>query len=77
MSYEDLEEARAKRAAKDAAKVKGKGKRGTKPKSAALEAEEAAWAKGNMVESARVLRQRQMRWSRRPKWLERVRHQSR
>lgn len=39
MSYKDLEEARAKRAAKDAAKAKGKGKRGPKPKSAALEAD--------------------------------------
>lgn len=33
MSYEDLEEARAKRAAKDAAKAKGKGTRGRKRKS--------------------------------------------
>ena len=33
MSYEDLEEARAKRAAKDAAKAKSKGKRGRKRKS--------------------------------------------
>jgi hypothetical protein len=42
MSYEDLEEARATRAAKDAAKEarKGKGKRGRKRKSAALEADE-------------------------------------
>jgi len=32
MSYEDLEEARAKRAAKDAAKAKGNGKRGRKRK---------------------------------------------
>jgi len=39
MSYEDLEEARAKRADKEAAKeAKGKGKRGRKCKSAALEA---------------------------------------
>ena len=39
MSYEDLEEARAKRAEKEAAKeAKGKGKRG-RPKSAALEVE--------------------------------------
>ena len=38
MSYEDLEEARKKRAAKDA--KKGKGKRGQKHKSAALEADE-------------------------------------
>jgi hypothetical protein len=38
MSYEDLEEARAKRAAKDA--MKGKVKRGRKRKSAALEADE-------------------------------------
>jgi len=39
MSYEDLEEAQAKRAAKDAAKTKGKGKRGAKPKSPAPEAD--------------------------------------
>jgi hypothetical protein len=38
MSYEDIEEARAKRAAKDV--IKGKGKRGRKRKSAALEADE-------------------------------------
>jgi hypothetical protein len=38
MSYEDLEKARAKRAAKDAAKAKGKGKRGRKRKSPAPEA---------------------------------------
>jgi hypothetical protein len=39
MSYKDLEEARTTRAAKDAAKeaIKGKGKRGRKRKSAALE----------------------------------------
>jgi hypothetical protein len=36
MSYEDLEEARAKRAAKDAAKAKGKGTPGRKRKSPAL-----------------------------------------
>jgi len=41
MSYEDLEEARAKRAEKDAAKeTRGKCKRGRKRKSAALKAEE-------------------------------------
>jgi hypothetical protein len=39
MSYEDLEEARAKRAAKDAAKAKGKGKLGRKRKSPAPEAD--------------------------------------
>jgi hypothetical protein len=38
MSYEDLEEARAKRAAKDAAKGKGKGRRGRKRKNQAPEA---------------------------------------
>lgn len=38
MSYEDIEEARAKRTAKDA--QKGKGKRGRKRKSAATEADE-------------------------------------
>ena len=36
MSYEDIEEARAKRAAKEA--IKGKGKRGRKRKISALEA---------------------------------------
>ena len=47
MSYEDLEEARAKRAEKEAAKeAKGKGNRGRKPKSAAPEAEEASADKG-------------------------------
>ena len=41
MSYEDLEEARTKRAEKEAAKqVKGKRTRGRKPKSAASEVEE-------------------------------------
>ena len=45
---EDLEEARAKRAEKDAAKeAKGKGKRGRKPKSAVSKAEEASADKGN------------------------------
>jgi hypothetical protein len=40
MSYEDLEEARAKRVIKDAAKeAKGKGKRGRKRQSTVLEAE--------------------------------------
>jgi hypothetical protein len=40
MSYEDLEEARAKRADKEAAKeAKGKGKRGRKRKSTTLEAD--------------------------------------
>ena len=38
MSFEDIEEARAKRAAKEV--MKGKGKRGRKRKSAALEADE-------------------------------------
>ena len=42
MSYEDLEEARAKRAEKEAAnEAKGKGKRGRKCKSATPEADEA------------------------------------
>lgn len=45
ISYRELEEARAKRAAKNAAKAKGKGKRGQKPKSAAPEAEEATAGK--------------------------------
>ncbi|KAF2260427.1 hypothetical protein CC78DRAFT_472988, partial [Lojkania enalia] len=39
ISYEDLKEARAKRAAKEAAKGKGKGKVSQKRKSAELEAE--------------------------------------
>jgi hypothetical protein len=37
MSYEDLEDARAKHAEKDAAKVKGKGQRGRKRKSPVAE----------------------------------------
>jgi hypothetical protein len=42
MSYEDLEEARAKRAEKETAnEAKGKGKRGRKCKSATPEADEA------------------------------------
>jgi hypothetical protein len=41
MSYEDLEEARAKRVVKEATRAaKGKGKRGRKPKSSPPEAEE-------------------------------------
>jgi hypothetical protein len=45
MSYEDLEEARAKRVIKDAAKeAKSKGKRGRKRKSTVLEAEAEAEA---------------------------------
>jgi uncharacterized protein (DUF2384 family) len=48
MSYKDLQEARAKRAAKDAAKeAKGKGKRSWKRKSATPEAEEATADKAN------------------------------
>jgi hypothetical protein len=48
MSYEDLEEARAKRVEKEAAKeAKSKGKRGRKRKSATLEAEEATADKAN------------------------------
>jgi hypothetical protein len=39
MSYKDLVEARAKRAAKDAAKAKGQGKRGRKRKSPTPEAD--------------------------------------
>jgi hypothetical protein len=47
MSYEDLEEARAKRAEKEAAKeAKGKGKRRRKPKGTAPEVEEAFADKG-------------------------------
>jgi hypothetical protein len=45
MSYEDLEEARVKRAEKEAAKAKGKGKRGPKPKSTAPEEASANNAK--------------------------------
>jgi hypothetical protein len=48
MSYEDLEEARAKRAEKEAAKeAKGKGKRGRKPKDGVSEAEDASADKEN------------------------------
>ncbi|KFY89000.1 hypothetical protein V500_06013, partial [Pseudogymnoascus sp. VKM F-4518 (FW-2643)] len=48
MSYEDLEEARAKRAEKEAAKeAKGKGKRGRKCKSATSEVDEASMGKPN------------------------------
>jgi sRNA-binding protein len=47
MSYEDLEDARAKRAEKEAATAaKGKSKRGRKRKSSAPEAEEATADKG-------------------------------
>jgi len=43
MSFEDLKEARIKRAVKEAAiETKGKGKRGRKPKSAGPEADEAS-----------------------------------
>jgi hypothetical protein len=50
MSYEDLEEARAKRVIKDAAKeAKGKGKRGRKRKSGTPEAEEAIAGKVKRV----------------------------
>jgi hypothetical protein len=43
MSYEDLEEARAKRVVKEATRAaKGKGKRGRKRKSDTLEAEEGS-----------------------------------
>jgi hypothetical protein len=46
MSYEDLEEARAKRAEKEAAKeAKGKGKRGRKCKGATSEVDEASMGK--------------------------------
>jgi hypothetical protein len=46
MSYEDLEEAQAKRAEKEAAKeAKGKGKRGQKCKSASPEADEVTTGK--------------------------------
>ncbi|OBT48116.1 hypothetical protein VE00_01033 [Pseudogymnoascus sp. WSF 3629] len=48
MSYEDLEEARAKHANKEAAKeAKGKGKRGRKCKSATSEVDEASMGKAN------------------------------
>jgi hypothetical protein len=41
MSYQDLEEARVKRAAKEQAKAKGSGQCGRSPKSAVAEADEA------------------------------------
>jgi len=48
MSYEDLKEARTKRAEKEAAKeAKGKGKRGRKPKNSPLEANDASGDKEN------------------------------
>lgn len=48
MSYKDLEEARVKHAIKDAAKAKGKGKRGRKAKSAVPETEEFIAGKENL-----------------------------
>ncbi|KAH7317302.1 hypothetical protein BKA65DRAFT_515715 [Rhexocercosporidium sp. MPI-PUGE-AT-0058] len=58
MSYKDLEEARAKRVIKDAAKeAKGKGKRGRKRKSGTLEAEEDT-AEEDTAGSARRRRKR-------------------
>jgi hypothetical protein len=51
MSYEDLEEARAKRAAKEkATAAKGKGKRGRKRKSLALDIKAEAEAEANSQE---------------------------
>jgi len=48
MSWEDLKEARTKRAEKEAAKeAKGKGKRGRKPKNTVLETEDASADKDN------------------------------
>ncbi|KAH8743423.1 hypothetical protein BGZ57DRAFT_349602 [Hyaloscypha finlandica] len=58
MSYEDLVEARAKRAVKEATRAaKGKGKRGRKRKSSTLEAEEDT-ADENTAGSARRARKR-------------------
>lgn len=58
MSYEDLEEARAKRVVKEATRAaKGKGKRGRKRKSSTLEAEEAT-AEEDIAGSARPGRKR-------------------
>ena len=55
MSYEDLEEARAKRSEKDkAAASKGKGKRGRKRKSASPEAEVEAGPSIPKVKVARI-----------------------
>ena len=68
ISYKEVEEARAKRAAKNAAKAKGKGKRGQKLKSAALEAEEATAGKGKSGQKRKSATPAQMHWSRRPKW---------
>jgi hypothetical protein len=53
MSYEDLEEARAKRAAKEAAKAKGKGKRGRKRKSPAPETD-APEPKGKVARTSKA-----------------------
>jgi hypothetical protein len=52
MSYEDIEEARLKRAAKEV--IKGKGKRGRKRKSAALEAGEPEPAVARVPKSWRA-----------------------
>jgi hypothetical protein len=48
MSYEDLEDARAKRAVKDAATAKGKGKRGHKAKDTVPAAEGATAGNGDL-----------------------------
>lgn len=73
MGHEELEEARAKRAEKEAVKAaKGKGKRGRKPKSVAIEADAGAgellWTRWNTVVSARSLSQKHKSLSQRPKW---------
>jgi hypothetical protein len=60
MSYEDLEEARVKRAAKDASKAKGKGTRSRKRKNPASEADvpepDAEMARMTEVQVAPVAR---------------------
>ena len=52
MSYEDIEEARAKRAAKEAQETAGKGKRGRKRKSPAPAGAKAKKARRSEVEVA-------------------------
>ena len=57
MSYEDLEEAGAKRAAKEKATAdKGRGKRGRKRKSPALEAGSSEAEAGSLVPKDKVAR---------------------
>jgi len=68
MSYEDLEDARAKRAEKEAAKgAKGKEDAAGSRKALRHRQRKPPWTTGDAVESARGLRQRQVCQSRRPR----------